>query len=81
MVIRRHDDIGWRRGELTAIHGLVGITLLLMMGLAFPPGDPPGSTSIQIGYAVALLALSAFVYAGIKSADRFEPVPRQPPGV
>ena len=81
MVIRRHDDIGWRRGELTAIHGLVGITLLLLKGPAFPPGDPPGSAHIQVGYIVALLALAAFLYAGVRSADRFAPIPRRPPGV
>jgi hypothetical protein len=81
MVARRHDDIGWRRGEMTAVHGLIGITLLLLNGLAFVPGNPPGSASVEPGYVIALIALSAFVYAGVRSADRFEPVPRKPPGV
>jgi hypothetical protein len=81
MVARRHDDIAWRRGEMTAVHGLIGITLLLLNGLAFAPGNPPGSTHIEVGYLVALVVLAAFVYAGVRSADRHEPVPRRPPGV
>jgi hypothetical protein len=81
MVARRHDDIGWRRGEMTAVHGLVAITLLLLNGFAFPPGNPPGSASIEVGYVIALITLAAFVYAGVRSADRFEPIPLRPPGV
>jgi hypothetical protein len=81
MVVRRHDDVGWRRGEMTAVHGLIGITLLLLNGVAFTPGNPPGSAHIEVGYVVALLALAAFVFAGARSADRFEPIPRKPPGV
>jgi hypothetical protein len=81
MVARRHDDIGWRRGEMTAVHGLIGITLLLLNGLAFTPGNPPGSAHPQVGYFVALATLAAFVYAGVRSADHHHPVPRTPPGV
>jgi hypothetical protein len=81
MVVRHHDDVGWRRGEMTAVHGLIGITLLLLNGVAFPPGNPPGNAHIEVGYVVALLALAAFVFAGARSADRFEPIPRKPPGV
>jgi hypothetical protein len=81
MVVRRHDDVGWRRGEMTAVHGLIGIVLLLLNGVAFTPGNPPGSAHIDVGYVVALLALAAFVFAGSRSADRFEPIARKPPGV
>ena len=80
MVARRHD-IGWRRGEMTAVHGLTGILLLVLNGLAFRPGGPAEEIHIRPGYYVALVLLAAFVYAGARSADDHAPIPRKPPGV
>jgi hypothetical protein len=79
MVARGHD-IGWRRGEMTAIHGLVGVVLLILNGLAFPPGSPSDEVHIRIGYGIAILTLAVFAWAGIRSADRHSPTPRKPPG-
>lgn len=80
MVARRHD-VGWRRGEMTAVHGLTGILLLILNGLAFRPGGPAQEIHIRPGYYIALALLAAFVYAGARSADRHAPIPRNPPGV
>jgi hypothetical protein len=79
MVARRHDS-GWRRGEMTAIHGLTGIGLLILDGLGFPPGSPSDEVHVQAGYWVALLALAVFVWAGVRSAEQHSPTPRRPPG-
>jgi hypothetical protein len=80
MVARRHD-VGWRRGEMTAVHGLTGIVLLILNGLAFRPGAPAQEIHIRPGYYVALALLVAFVFAGASSADHHAPIPRTPPGV
>jgi hypothetical protein len=80
MVARRHA-VGWRRGEMTAVHGLTGIVLLVLNGLAFRPGGPAEEIHIEVGYYLALALLAAFVYAGASSADHHAPIPRKPPGV
>jgi hypothetical protein len=79
MVARRHD-VGWRRGDMTAVHGMTGFLLLILNGVAFRPGQPPAEIHIQIGYIIALLTMVVFAYAGIRSGDRHAPIPRKPPG-
>jgi hypothetical protein len=73
--------VGWRRGEMTAVHGLTGIVLLVLNGLGFPPGSPASETHIQVGYVIALLLMMVYVIAGAASADHHVPIPRQPPGI
>lgn len=80
MVARRHE-IGWRRGEMTAVHGLTGIVLLILNGLAFRPGAPAEEIQIRPGYYIALALLAAFAFAGAASADHHVPIPRKPPGI
>jgi hypothetical protein len=80
MVARGHD-VGWRRGDLTAIHGMTGLALLLLNGIGYPPGQPPAEIHIRFGYAVALLLMLVYIYAGARSGDRYAPIPRKPPGV
>jgi hypothetical protein len=80
MVARRHM-VDWRRGEMTAVHGLTGLVLLVLNGFGFRPGSPPQEIHIQIGYVVALLLTVVYVAAGAASAHRHLPVPRQPPGI
>jgi hypothetical protein len=80
MVARRHD-VGWRRGEMTAVHGLTGIALLILNGVGFPPGSPPSEIHVKVGYVVALLTLIVYVFAGAASADSHVPIPRKPPGI
>jgi hypothetical protein len=80
MVIRRHA-VDWRRGEMTAVHGLTGIALLVLNGVGFPPGWPPSEIHIRFGYLIALLVLVVYVVAGAASADHHVPIPRKPPGI
>lgn len=80
MVARRHQ-VDWRRGELTALHGLTGAVVLFWNGLGFRPGDPPGDVHIQVGYIIALLLMIVYVLAGAFSADHHTPIPRKPPGI
>jgi hypothetical protein len=80
MVARRHD-VGWRRGDMTAVHGLVGLMLLVLNGIGFRPGQPPAEIHIQIGYIIALLTMVVFAYAGVRSGHRHAPLPRKPPGL
>jgi hypothetical protein len=80
MVARGHD-VGWRRGDMTAVHGMTGLTLLLLNGIGFPPGHPPAEIHIKVGYVVALLIMGVLIYAGARSGDRHAPIPRKPPGV
>lgn len=80
MVARRHV-VDWRRGEMTAVHGLTGIVLLVLNGVGFPPGSPPSEIHIRIGYLIALALMIVYVVAGAASADHHLPVRRQPPGI
>ena len=79
MVARRHD-IGWRRGEMTAVHGIVGVVLLILNGLAFRPGTAMEGTHLEVGYWLALGLLCMFILAGARSAEVHTPLPRKPPG-
>jgi hypothetical protein len=80
MVARRHE-VGWRRGEMTAVHGLIGIVLLVLNGVGFPPGSPPSEIHVRFGYVLALVLMLVYVIAGASSADSHAPVPRRPPGI
>lgn len=80
MVARRHQ-IGWRRGEMTAVHGMIGFVLLVLNGIGFRPGDLGEDVHLQLGYFIALALMVVYVIAGVSSADRYAPVPPKPPGV
>lgn len=79
MVARGHD-VDWRRGDITAIHGMVGLVLLILNGLGYRPGEPPTDIHIAIGYWIALALMAVYIYAGARSGDRYAPIPRTPPG-
>jgi hypothetical protein len=80
MVARGHD-VGWRRGDMTAVHGMAGFGLLILNGLGYKPGQPPAEVHIRVGYVIALLIMAVFIYAGVRSGDRHAPLPRKPPGM
>jgi hypothetical protein len=79
MVARGHD-VGWRRGDMTAIHGMAGLVLLVLNGLGYRPGQPPADVHFEIGYWIALVLMAVYIYAGVRSGDRYAPIPRKPPG-
>jgi hypothetical protein len=80
MVARRHD-VGWRRGDMTAIHGVAGVVLLVLNGFGTRPGHPASGVHIEIGYVIAILTMAVFAYAGARSGDRHAPIARKPPGM
>jgi hypothetical protein len=80
MVARRHD-IGWRRGEMTAVHGIIGFGLIFLNGLAFQPGTAAEDTHLKAGYFIGLATMLVYIYAGVRSADRHAPIAATPPGV
>jgi hypothetical protein len=79
MVARGHE-VGWRRGDMTAVHGMTGFALLILNGLGYPPGQPPSEVHVRVGYFLALAIMAVFIYAGAGSGDRYAPIPRKPPG-
>jgi hypothetical protein len=79
MVARGHD-VGWRRGDMTAVHGMAGLALLILNGVGYPPGQPPAEIHVKVGYLLALLLMGLYIYAGVRSGDRYAPIPRKPPG-
>ena len=79
MVARGHD-VGWRRGDMTAVHGMAGFGLLVLNGLGYRPGEPPADVHIEVGYWIALALMAVYIYAGVRSGDRYAPIPRKPPG-
>jgi hypothetical protein len=79
-IVARGHELGWDRGELTSIHGLIGIGVLLLFGLGFRPGHPSGLIRIDAGYWIALLALLALVCAGAARARLTAGPARKPPG-
>ena len=79
MVARGHD-VGWRRGDMTAVHGMTGFALLILNGFGYPPGQPPSEVHTRVGYFLALAIMAVFIYAGARSGDRHAPIPRKPPG-
>jgi hypothetical protein len=80
-IVARGHQLGWDRGEVTSIHGLIGIAVLLLFGLGFRPGHPSGLIRIDAGYWVALLALLTIVGAGATRARLTAGPTRKPPGV
>jgi hypothetical protein len=79
IIIRGHA-LSWPRGELTAVVGLAAVTLILVKGFVFKPGEPSGQISLSYGYFVALLAsLLILVGAFVRSTEIG--AARKPPGV
>jgi hypothetical protein len=80
IVIRGHE-IGWQRGEVTAIFGLIAFGLVLCNGVILGrPGFKPVDVGLHWGYAVALLAGLAITAGGlVRQAEAG--VQKQPPGV
>jgi hypothetical protein len=80
-VVARGHKLTWTPGEMTMVFGVVGVVLVLLNGIVLGrPGEPSGETSLEIGYAVALLALLALTLAGLLKTAQ-SPRARRPPGV
>jgi hypothetical protein len=79
-IIVREHALSWPRGELTAVVGLTALTLILVKGFIFKPGEPSGQISLSYGFFIALFA-SVLILAGafVRSTELGKS--RKPPGV
>jgi hypothetical protein len=77
IVVRNHE-VGWNRGELTAILGFLSLLLVLVNGIIL---GQPGTVeiSLQWGYPVAILASIGIMMGG--ALRQYEAMEKQPPGV
>ncbi len=79
-VIVRGHELSWPRGELTAVLGLVAVTLVVWNGIIQRPGEPAGQVGLTIGWFLALLGSLAVAGGGAVRASMSERR-RKPPGV
>jgi len=80
-VVARGHKLTWTAGEMTMVFGITGVVLVLLNGVVLGrPGEPSSQTDLEIGYAVALLALLALTLAGLLKTAQ-SPQARRPPGV
>jgi len=77
IVVRGHE-VGWNRGELTAILGFGAFLLVILNGIVF---GQPGTVeiSLQWGYPIAILASLGIMMAG--ALRQYEAMEKKPPGV
>src|SRR3954452_3176076 len=79
-IIVRGHALSWPRGELTAITGLAAVTVILVKGFVFKPGEPSGQISLSYGFVVALIgAVLILIGAFVRSTEIGRT--RKPPGV
>jgi hypothetical protein len=79
-IIVRGHALSWPRGELTAVVGLAALTLILVKGFVFKPGEPTGQISLSWGFFIALVAsVLILVGAFVRSTEIGKA--RKPPGV
>jgi hypothetical protein len=79
IIVRQHA-LSWPRGELTAVVGLSALTLILVKGFIFKPGEPTGQISLSYGYFLALIAsILILIGAFVRSTEIGRT--RKPPGV
>ncbi len=79
IVIRQHE-LSWPRGELTAVIGLIAVTLLFWNGVIQRPGEPSGQIGLGLGWYLAFLGALAIAVGGAIRAAQSERR-RKPPGV
>jgi hypothetical protein len=77
-IVARGHELGWNRGELTAIVGFIAFLLVLLNGIIL---GQPGTVEISLswGYPIAILASLGILLSGaLRQAESME---KQPPGV
>ena len=79
IVVRGHE-LSWPRGEMTAVIGLVAVTLIFWHGVIQRPGEPSGQIGLGIGWYLAFLGALAVAIGGAIRASTTERR-RKPPGV
>jgi archaellum biogenesis protein FlaJ (TadC family) len=79
-IILRDNQLSWPRGELTAVIGLVAVTLIFYTGVIERPGEPAGQVGLSFGWFIAFLGALAIAGGGAERAAMSERR-RKPPGV
>jgi hypothetical protein len=64
-IVVRGQEVGWTRGEITAVAAIFGLGLVLFNGLISKPGEPSSAISLQYGYWVTLLAVLMILIGGV----------------
>jgi hypothetical protein len=79
-IIVREHSLSWPRGEFTAVVGLAALTVILVKGFVFKPGEPTGQISLTYGWFVALVgSVLILIGAFVRSTEIGKA--RKPPGV
>ena len=79
-IIVREHRLSWPRGELTAVVGLTALTLILVKGFIFKPGEPTGQISLSYGYFLALIGLDPHPRRRVRALHRDRRSRAEPPG-
>ncbi len=79
-IVARGHELSWPRGEMTAVIGLIAVTLLFWNGVISRPGEPSGQIGLSIGWYLAFLGALAVAAGGAIRASESERR-RKPPGV
>lgn len=79
-IIVRDHKLSWPKGEVTAVLGLVAVTLLFYAGIMDRPGEPDGQVGLTIGWYLAFLGALTVAGGGAVRASTVERA-RKPPGV
>jgi hypothetical protein len=78
IVVRQHQ-LSWPRGEVTAIVGIVAVTLVLVLGFVKKPGDPADTISLKVGWFLGLVAAIGMLVGAARRTQE-SGRPRKPPG-
>lgn len=78
-VVARDHQLGWARGELTAVLSIFAFGALLYVGVVDRPGEPPGQIELEWGWYVALLG-SILMLGGSALRSGETARRRKPPG-
>jgi hypothetical protein len=80
IIVRQHK-LSWPRGELTAVIGITAVTLILVRGFVFKPGEPSGQISLDFGYFVSLVGAAMILLGAVVRTGEIGGRKRKPPGV
>src|SRR5215207_330961 len=80
-IILRGHSLSWPRGELTAVIGITTVTIILVRGFVFRPGEPSGQISLEIGYFLSLLGAVLILLGAVVRTTEIGGRPKKPPGV
>ena len=78
-IIVRGQEVGWTRGEITAVLAIFGLGLLFFNGVIDRPGEPSEQISLKYGFYLAVVADLLILVGGIMRTGENQRR-RRPPG-